>query len=74
LFRLLHKIVVIKIEVKINAPPIVGVPLLDKWLIGPQGLIICPNCILLSQVIIFGPTNNDISSEVKAANTILKVM
>ena len=33
-------------EKRMRIPPIVGVPLLSKWLLGPSTLIICPmwNC------------------------------
>ena len=70
-----NKIIEKKSEIKINIPPIVGVPtLLIKWFLGPSFLIGCPSFWIFFKIFInFGPKNKDIKKAVKRAPPALKV-
>src|SRR6185312_11927985 len=69
LSRSAHKSVVIAIETRISAPPIVGVPAFVRCVCGPSLRTDWPMRIRVSQLIIRGPTRNEITSAVIVAST-----
>ena len=54
-------------------PPIVGVPAFARWDWGPSSRIDCENCILVSRLIINGPSNIDKSNAVNVPPIVLTV-
>jgi hypothetical protein len=62
------------IENKISMPPMVGVPVLLKWVDGPSSLTCCVRLKLLSLPIIHGARIKLTESAVTLARAVLKVM
>ena len=58
-------------ELSIRVPPIVGVPCLERWVLGPSSLTTWPTCISFILFINLGPNINENSSEVRVANIAL---
>src|SRR6185437_1421660 len=57
-----------------SAPPMVGVPVLMRWLRGPSSRTACPILYVVRRRIIAGPTMKEMSSELSAASTTRSVM
>ena len=55
------------IATSMRAPPIVGVPSLTRWVLGPQSRTACPKCMARSRRIIQGPAAKPMKSAVSAA-------
>ena len=72
--RLPHRSVVTTIETRISAPPIVGVPALDRCVCGPSSRTDWPIFMCASHAIIRGPTTNEMTSAVIVASTARNVM
>ena len=69
-----HSSVVIAIETKISAPPMVGVPALIRCVGGPSSRTAWPILYKASLRIIPGPTTNEMTSAVIVASTARSVM
>ena len=58
---------------RISAPPMVGVPALEKWVLGPSSRIGWPPLYWARRRITTGPHHSDSASEVSAARMPRKV-
>ena len=74
LVRLPQSSVVTTIDTRISAPPIVGVPALDRCVCGPSSRTDWPIFMRVSHAIIRGPTTNEMTSAVIVASTARSVM
>jgi hypothetical protein len=73
LLRSAHSSVVTTMEIRISAPPIVGVPALVRCDLGPSSRTAWPIFLAASQRITGGPNNSDNSSAVPAASMVRSV-
>ena len=69
-----HNKVEIAIPIKINTPPIVGVPVFTKCVLGPSLRTACPTFKIVSLRITQGPKLSPINRAVRVAITALNVM
>ena len=60
-------------EIRISAPPMVGVPALEKWVLGPSSRIGWPPLYWARRRITAGPHHSDSSNAVSAARMPRKV-
>ena len=60
--------------IKINTPPMVGVPDLTKWVCGPSVRTACPTFNRVSIRMTAGPAKRPIINAVSVANTARKVI
>ncbi len=72
--RLPHRSVVITMDTRISAPPIVGVPALARCDCGPSSRTDWPIFMRVSHVIMRGPIMNEMTSDVIVASTARSVM
>ena len=72
--KLPHNNILTVIAVKINEPPIVGVPVFTKWVCGPSVRMACPTFNSVSLRIVQGPNNRQKESAVNEAITVRKVV
>ncbi len=62
------------IEIRISAPPMVGVPALVRCDLGPSSRTAWPIFLAASQRMTPGPAISEIASAVRAASTVRSVM
>ena len=72
--RSAHSSVATPIEIRISAPPMVGVPDLVRWVCGPSVRTAWPILSAVSLRISEGPNISPIASEVSVASTARSVM